>query len=178
MKSIAAEKLRALTRLLEFPPDTVGAMMDPAYPAFSADLDCGGIIKVLKKGSLKGITSVYALDRMQNPIGVIRTHDRFLSEPTDAVTAVLNACDYRIHGKTDWRTVTGNPDLRLWNALPVVDDESRYIGAFREETMIELTGDSKERQELQGVRRTSLALGEVFRLGLSGILDTIDDTMK
>ena len=166
---------KALARLLHFSQDTVGAIMDPLYPACSADLAVASLGERLQASPSKDFTCVFVLDRAQCPVGVVRTHDVFLSDPGQSVSAIAAPCDYRIHGTTDWRSVAGNPDLRRWDALPVVDDENRYIGALREDAVMRQAGDSEAIRAGGSWRRTSLALGEVFRLGLAGMLETIEN---
>ena len=178
LPTLKSDRAEALTRMLLFPEMTVGAVMDPLYPAFAADRECGEVIERLRAGSLKGINCLFGLNRALHPIGVARTHDAFLSGSKEKLSTILSPCACRVHGRTEWKTVAADPDLRLWNALPVVDDENRYIGAFREETLIGLSGHAVDQEESMGWRRTSLALGEVFRIGLSGILDTIEGEKK
>jgi Mg/Co/Ni transporter MgtE len=161
--------------MLHFSEDTIGTMMDPFYPAYPADLTIADLGRRLQACPSKDFTCVFILDRSGCPVGVVRTHDVFLSEADQPVSAIASACDCRIHGTTDWRTVAGNPDLHRWNALPLVDDENRYIGALREGSIIQKAANSEAIRAGGSLRRTSLALGEIFRLGLTGMLDTIEN---
>lgn len=166
---------KALARMVRFSDQAVGARMDPFYPACSGDSTIASLRKRLKTLSVVDFLCVFTLDRSQCPVGVVRVHDAFLSQADQPVSTIAAPCTCRIHGTTHWKDVVGNPDLRRWNALPVVDDENRYVGALREDAIVGQAEESATDSAGARWRRTSLALGEVYRIGLAGILETMED---
>lgn len=80
----------------------------------------------------------------------------------------------RIPAAMSQEDVIRSPYWREFRALPVVDGEDRFLGAIRYQTAQALRDDLYRTRNGQGVLGTVLSLGELYWVGLSGVLATAD----
>jgi hypothetical protein len=80
---------------------------------------------------------------------------------------------FRLSALTDYRSVLNNPDLRRYNALPVTTEDGHYLGAVTEETLTELADEEAAAGRETG-GSAGAALGELYRVGLFGMLHSIE----
>jgi hypothetical protein len=67
------------------------------------------------------------------------------------------------------RLVREHPSWAEYHAIPVVDEEDRLVGAIRYQTLRRLEREAA-RERADPSQMTTLALGELFRLGTTGLV--------
>lgn len=175
LQRLESAERKALTRALVFPPDSVGSLMDPFHPAFPSDLDVGTLRARLQEDPTRACFCVFTLNRAQRPIGVISTHQIFLSRGDQPASAIAVPCRNPLRSSVDWREIFEDPELHHWNALPVIDGDGRYLGAFKTDAIPTQREEGTFPQDQERWRRTGSALGEVYRIGLAGMVEAIEN---
>jgi magnesium transporter len=173
LQLMPTDKRRGLELVLHYPEGTVGALMDPSYLVLPDDLAIGEAIKRIRRDSDDFSFYVFVINRNQILSGVISIRD-LLGQPLDKpVTSVMRDLSFRLSALSDYRSVLGNPDLRRYNVLPVTSEDGLYLGAVTEETLTELADEEAEAGRETG-GSAGAALGELYRVGLFGLLHSIE----
>lgn len=171
------EKRRGLELVLHYPEGTVGSLMDPSYLALPDDLTIGEATKRIQRESDDFSFYVFVISRAQMLIGVLSIRD-LLAQPLDKpITAVMRDLSFRLSALTDYRSVLNNPDLRRYNALPVTTEDGHYLGAVTEEALTELADEEAATGRDTG-GSAGAALGELYRVGLFGLLHSIETPVE
>jgi magnesium transporter len=166
---------QALEVLLHFPEGTTGALMNPDYLALPDDMRIGEAIKRIQKETDDFSFYVFVINRAHILLGVISIRD-LLGQPIDKpLSAVMRTLEFRLSALTDYRSVLSNPDLRRFNALPVTSEDGHYLGAVTEETVTELADEEAAAGQESG-GSAGAALGELYRVGLFGLLHSVETT--
>ncbi|HEY1170062.1 MAG TPA: CBS domain-containing protein [Verrucomicrobiae bacterium] len=173
LQQMSAEKRRGLELILNYPEGTVGSLMNPSYLALPDDLSIGEAIKRIQRETDDFSFYVFVVNRGQVLVGVVSIRD-LLAQPLDKpLSAVMRALNFRLSALTDYRSVLSNPDLRRFNALPVTSEDGHYLGAVTEETLTELADEEAAVGRETG-GSAGAALGELYRVGLFGLLHSIE----
>jgi Mg/Co/Ni transporter MgtE len=122
---------------------------------------------------------VFVVDDEHRLIGVVALRDLVAARPAEALTAVMNRSASRIPASAGRAAILAHPGWRHFHVLPVVDDQSVLVGAIPHETvralMDEEAFDSPARLQ---AATTVFALGELYWLGLSGVLDGVASAVR
>lgn len=127
MEPAEAAELRMLA---QYPPDSAGGIMTPAYTAIAPNLRADQAIVALRRVAqeAEAIHYVYVLDGEDHLLGVLSLHALVLAPPETPVRELMVRDIVRIRADAD-REVAARllADHNLL-ALPVVDDEDRLLG--------------------------------------------------
>ncbi len=174
LESIEEERRTDLARMLHFPERTCGAVMDPNYPALPVDHKIDDLVSLFRRIKGTAYDCVLILNRGHLPVGAARARDALQSDSDTTLASVMLPCLFRIPARADALSIADNADLKRFQALPVVDDGNRYIGAVCQPVVERMSRQSVTTDDSQRVKRTGMALAEIYRLGLSGLMDSLD----
>jgi Mg/Co/Ni transporter MgtE len=164
LKGLSPERQKQLERLLFYEKGTVGASMDPDPLVFVEDWsvdDC--LDRVAEHSSSRPLFHFYVLDRPGYVVGQSNLYDMVRNRGKGiSIERVIEPVNFQVSGHTEISTLLSNEGLKRYGSLPVVDGSGLFIGAVYEEQVLEKGGEEGE--------ATSTALGEVFSLGLSGLV--------
>ena len=157
--------------LLEYPDGTVGAALDPLVTAVQTTAPAGDVRAQLRRESSARVADhVYAVDDRGALAGVVDVAALLAAEPHAPVSSVTRSGIDRLRAETPLSGIEEYPGWQQYDALPVVDGAGRLMGVLRHRRLRQLAQDSAfVTRDDRGVR-TLLALGEVYWLGLSGLL--------
>jgi hypothetical protein len=74
--------------------------------------------------------------------------------------------------------ILAHPGWRRFHALPVVDRDAVLLGAIRYQTFRGLEDAARDQSRRADAVTTVFALGELYWLGLSGLLDGLSSVVK
>lgn len=159
-----------LERLLRYPENSAGALMDPLVLALSEDLTAREALTRVRRAPRHALYYLYIVDRAQKLVGVVNLRELMLASPRDILSAVMRREVIRIAALTDHVTIVEHPGWRDVHALPVVDERGLFLGALRYETLRRLEDENKAQPGAGGALSAMLTLGELWWLGLAGVL--------
>lgn len=159
-----------LERLLGYPENSAAALMDPLVLALPADLSAGEALTRLRRTPRRALYYLYIVDRAQKLAGVINLRELMLAAPKDLLSTIMRRDVIHLAALTDRAAIVEHPGWRQVHALPVVDAEGLFLGALRYETLKRLEDENKAPAGTAGALAAMLTLGELWWLGLAGVL--------
>ena len=165
--SLPEDRRRPLDSALRYPEDSAAAIADPFVLTLAEDLSVGDAQRQLK-GSRHAYHYLYVVARGGLLVGALAVPELLAGRPRQGVASLMRRDLVRLAAHTDLATVAAHPAWRDFDALPVVDDAGRLIGAIRHKTVRHLRLDTGP-----PVVETIVRLSEMYWVGLSGILNSL-----
>ena len=162
-----------LETTIQSPPGTAGAVMDPRAVALSSDVTISEALQTLRREGQHVLYNVYVVDRKGFLVGVFNLQELLLAPAAEKVATIVKPARYQIPLTADRQSILDHEGWRSVYSLPVVDDENRYVGAIRYQTLRRLEAES-QKSSVGGV--TATALGDLFRTGIGGLIEALSST--
>jgi magnesium transporter len=159
-----------LARLLRYPENCAGALMDPQVLALPEDITVSEGSARVRRAPRRTLYYLYVIDREQKLVGVLNLRELMLAAPRDALAAVIRREVTTISALADRTAIIDHPGWRHVHALPVVDDRGVFLGVLRYETLRRIEGETKSPPPAAGALDAVLTFGELCWVGLAGIL--------
>jgi magnesium transporter len=159
-----------VARALRYPEGTAGALMDPAIFELPEDVTVAEARDRLREAARDLLYYVYVVDREHRLVGVLDIPELMVARARDELRVVMHS---RVDSLLAWEPVAAvraHPGWRRYHAMPVVDEERRLLGAIRYQTFRRLEQDAVGAGP-QPAALTALALGELYHLGLAGLVE-------
>lgn len=166
-------KREALDRILRYPEETAGAVMDPLALALPHDITAGEARVRLRREPHGLLYYLYVVDRDGALLGVLDIPELMRARARDPITTAMNAPVEHIPAWTPSSAIRAHPGWRSFHALPVTDEAGRFVGAVRYQTLRRLEEEAGERSAAAPPGITVGALGELFHLGLAGFVEGV-----
>ena len=149
-----------LRELLDYPPDSAGGLMTPAFVAVSPDLRADQVIAGLRRVAEEAETIyyVYVIDAAERLIGVLSLRNLVLARPELRVGELMVADAVRVRAEADREVAANLLVERNLLALPVVDANERLLGIITQDDIADVLVEE--------------ATEDIERLGGSQPLDT------
>jgi Mg/Co/Ni transporter MgtE len=172
LDELPADRARPARALLAQAPDTAGAVMDPEILTLPLDASVADARALIAAHPEHLYYYLYVVDADQRLAGVIDVAE--LTQAEDGpVRAVMNTTVVSLPAAMPLKAVFAHAGWRDFDALPVVGDDRRFLGAIRHRRMRQLVERDRAGVADDRGMRTVLALGEVYWLGLCGLLQGI-----
>lgn len=160
-----------LRTLLRFAEGTAGALLDPRALALPEDVTVGEGTRRLRKSAGDMLYYLYVVDAGRRLTGVLDVRE-LLTAPHDVpLSAVMRTSVARLRASADREAILAHPGWRRVHALPVVDEDGVLLGAIRYQTLRRIEEERMERDGGSEPLATARALGELYWLGLTGMLE-------
>ena len=131
LKRIPTHLTADIKLYLEFPPDSVGSLMDPRVLALPEDLMIDqAIVEIQNRGS-KEIHEIYVVDREQKLVGRIPLRDVLITQPNERLQAIMERDLLTIHPLEHRDQIIELCDQHKLITVPVVDLDGRILGVIR-----------------------------------------------
>lgn len=159
-----------LRLLLRYPVGTAGSFMDPRALAAARDVTISDALDLLKRSPRQSLHYLYVIDRKGRLVGVTDVRELLGMPPEVKLEDRMKTNVSRLPGRADRSVILAHPGWSQFHALPVVDEEGRFLGAIRYETLRRLETEAEARGSETPVS-VAVSLGELFWVGLSGLLE-------
>jgi magnesium transporter len=168
LEQLPAASRAPLARALAHPPNTAGALMEPA-DAMAGDADAAAALALVRELGARAGAGVPVVDGEGRLLGVVPVAV-LVATPADARLVDLARREPApLHEEDDAAAVVGHPGWRVTDALPVVTGAGLLAGVVRFRTVKELLAEAAPAGP--GQQTLPIALAELFWLGLAGITD-------
>jgi len=163
LAGVGREAADDLRRLMAYPADSAGGLMDAHVAALRADTTAGQALEQLRAAHTRGFRSVFLVDDEQRPHATVEIQELALSDPerrlgdmSRPLSAAVSAIDPRDS------IVELLQDQHL-DELPVLDVHGRLIGVVRARDVVRAAREesSADLQLMVGVSRDERALSPV-----------------
>jgi magnesium transporter len=172
LDELSADRARPARALLAQTPETAGAIMDPEILTLPLDATVADARALIAAHPEHLYYYLYVVDADQRLAGVLDLAELMQAED-GPVRAVVKTTPVALPAAMPIKAVLAHGAWRDFDALPVVGDDRRFLGAVRHRRMRQLVERDKAAVADDRGMRTVFALGEVYWLGLCGLLQGI-----
>lgn len=162
----------AIGRVLRYPEGTAGALMDPSIFALPDDIDVAEGRERLMGATRDLLYYIYVVNRDQRLVGVLDIPELMLARPHDELRVAMHHRVERVEAWAPASVVREHAGWRSFHALPVVDEREVLVGAIRYQTLRRLEQQAVGETAAPGAA-TALALGELYRIGIRGMVGSV-----
>jgi len=165
--------LTVVDRQRGFPPNTVGAHMETSVPVVRNDISLRQAYRFLKKYPNPVSSGVFVLDVQDRLVGILEPVDILRGNGGAEVSSVCRWNPPTLSPFQDISAADEHPGWREYVVLPVVTREGTFLGALRRGVVEARAGMGEAAPRSAAGGTASSALGELFSLGLSGLLKSL-----
>ncbi len=162
-----------LRRLLAYGAYTAGALADPLVLALPEDLTVAEAQRQLKSRGEHLFFYLYIVARDQTLVGVLDLPELMAAPPKDSLSAAMHRDPVRLEAGTGFATLAAHPAWQDLDALPVVDEHGRLVGAIRHKVVRRLEAELGLRARSESVLATLVGLSELYWAGLAGMFPRV-----
>jgi magnesium transporter len=173
LAELEPEIAKPLEQMLRYPPGTAGGLMDPFVFTVPDDVTVKETLKRARVASLEMPFYVYVVDRTQTLVGVVSLKKLIRARHADPISTVMRRDVVSLSAMAPQPEIVKNPHWREFHTLPVTDEDNLFLGVVRYETIARLREELADASNDEGMLDTALALGELYWIGLSGVMDGI-----
>jgi magnesium transporter len=178
LEGLPPDTAGVLRTLLRHPEGTAGALLDPQAVTVAADVTAADATAQLRRSPQHMLYYVYVVDRAGRLVGVVDVPELLLARPRDLMDGIMHRQVACLRAEVGPSAILAHPGWRRYHALPVVDRDQRLLGAVRYQTFRRLEDEARNRSHGTDAVATAFALGELYWLGLSGLLDAVASAVK
>jgi magnesium transporter len=164
LRHIADEDERILRRLLVYPEDTAGGIMNPEVVALQPSDTVDDAITYLRSADPDTVTaSVYVVDELRRLLGFVRLRRLVTAHPAAQLGHIMNTDVISVPVGADQEEVADVVDKYDFMAIPVVDPSGRLLGAVTVDDVLDvieeeatediykMAGSSAEEEESESI---------------------------
>ena len=171
LERLSPPSRKGLGRLLRYADGSAGALMDPGVVSISEGLSVAEALQRVRHDPEHTLYYLYVVDEGQKLVGVVTFRDLMGTRPDQLVELVAVREVASLPARASWQSVLAHPAWKRVHALPVVETDGRFVGVIRYETIRKLEEKWDETHLDDEGARTAASLGELYGLGLRGLID-------
>ncbi len=169
LEKTAEDASDPLLRILQYPENTAAAIMDPLIFTLPEDITVKEALKRVRSRPEKAIYYLYIVRRDHTLAGVINITELMLAQGEAPLASVMHTRVVSLSAGMKLQAILNYTGWMEYHALPVVDNAGKFLGAVRYETLRQIEKDTDVVSSSQRIISTGNALGELYRIGLSGL---------
>jgi magnesium transporter len=160
-----------IRRLLSYPEDSAGALMDANPPAAPGDITVEAARELLGRWSSRTRGQLYVVSREGALVGVVEVDDLLHALPEATLGSLMRPASARLSARADRAAIAAHPGWKEHHMLPVVD---------RNEVLIGTIGHQVREPEDRGAEEPSLAfaMGEMYWTLLSSLVEGVVRSLR
>lgn len=171
---LSVEKATSVKKLLTYPDDSVGAFMDVQIFTLTDNLTAKEALASLKRHKVEIPPQLFVTGEGRKLSGAITLSDLVQGDSAGVIRSLMKTSLPTLSPETPAQSVLGHPGWQDYYALPVLDRSAVFLGAIRLETIRSLLFQTGNKGEDEG-QMAIAALGELYHLGLAGLLRSATD---
>lgn len=173
LDALPGDNQPAVRALLTYPADSAGGVMDPLVltAPLSASVKETQALVSGHPGHL--YYYVYVLDAAHHLAGVVDIAELLQADPDRPLEAVMHTNVLWLAADSSLDAIFVHPGWRLYDAMPVLGPDRRFLGVIRHRRMRQLLEARQGGATARPAVSTVMALGEIYWVGLCGLLQGI-----
>ena len=130
LEGLPAQQATQLRSVLEFPPRSAGAVMDPRVTTLTPNLSVAESLDRLRIFPTGADDELYVVDRDQRLLGVVPARVLVSTMPDATVRDIMRPARYQVSPRAGLDTVQTHPGWAEARTLPVVSEDKRLLGVI------------------------------------------------
>jgi magnesium transporter len=175
--SVSERRSVPLRRLLTYPLGTAGSLMDPQVLALPESLLVHDALERLERSPQHAFYYLYVVGSEQTLVGVMNLRELMLAPSQDQLSKVMHTHVEKLSASAVLAAILLHPGWREFHALPVTDNQGKFLGAIRYKTLKRLEQESARQRPADEALTALLSLGELCWIGFGGILAGVAATV-
>jgi magnesium transporter len=176
LQALPAAQSVPLRLLLEYPPQTVGAVMDPRVEVAPLDATIEEGLRLFHQRPAHVYYYVYVVDPSHRLAGVLDLAEMLQAPPGATLSSVMTREVARLVADMPVSNAVAHPAWSDLDALPVVTADGVFLGMLRHRTVRQLQLAETRQDGGEPTGRALVSLGELYWLGLTGLLQGLAST--
>lgn len=154
---------RELRRLLEYPPDSAGGLMDTRILAVRGDTTAARALERLRRRRPRSVRQVYIVDEESRLEAAVDIQDLALADPDQPLSELAGPLSVTVSALDPREEIVDRLEEHRQEELPVVDIQGRLLGAIHATELIRAVQETTtaDIQTMVGVSRDERALSPV-----------------
>jgi magnesium transporter len=154
---------RQIQDLLQYAPETAGAMMEPRVTSIPLNLTVQGAITYVRKAPRQTLYYLYVTDDAGKLAGVLNMRDLLLANPRDSLDKLIHRNLFSVSEMMSREEVITLMRRHHFLALPVVDSEGRLVGVIRHDEAMRASHEEafEDLQKMVGAGSDERALSPI-----------------
>lgn len=136
MESLADRSREELNRLLSYPENTAGRLMDPAVDV-QIDMNLAQVTERIRQAGVNRARSVYVVDESNRLVGRVDMQELALAEPGWVISDFLHKTTAALPAIAPRDEIVEFLNQTRLDSVPIVDNDSRLLGVVRYQKIFE-----------------------------------------
>lgn len=163
---------RLLTQMIYHAKDTAGALMDPQVIVIPSNLNVKEAFDRVKKSKQQSLNYLYVTNAEGKLLGIVKLEDLIASESKEQIINVMNSEFPHFYSEVEAEIIKDHPGWLEYRSLPVLDRAGVFLGALHYKVIKKLGLDGIKKVPRHAMLAGN-ALGELYRIGLTGLLNSV-----
>ena len=172
LNNLSTKTAAVLRQKLAHPADSVGAFMKPMVIGFRKGISVQEAIAIGKREKEHLSSQIYIVDDNGKLEGIVKTHDLLTEESTTKLFTIMIVEIPKFFADTNIESVINHPGWYEFQDIPVIDSSERLIGTLNFKA-IKKKKKKTGKEKTKDIIETSNALAELYRIGLTGFLQSV-----
>jgi magnesium transporter len=149
-----------IERLLTFPQDSAGRLMDRSFIGVQATMTVGEVLKRLQESTVRGARSLFVVTPDAQVVGRVDIQDLALASADEPISDHVQRVSEVVTAQTNREELVELLERSRRDSVPVVDADGRLIGVVRYRNLFHAIEDvaSADLQKMVGVSPEERAL--------------------
>ena len=160
---------RSLEQMLFHFENTAGALMNPQVPTISENLNVKEAFDRVRKNKQQSFQYIYVLNQDLKLLGIVKLEDLLVADPKEQIDSIMDKEFTFLFSEVEIKKVADHQGWLDYNSLPVLDRSGIFLGALNQGVLRKTDIDKSSKISRHAVIASN-ALGELYRIGLSGLL--------
>jgi len=171
LANLSTDVATALNRKLEQIPNTVGVLMVPAI-VVNKEMTVKVALEIIKRNRENLGSYLFVTDEQGTFEGAVRLEELLFADRGITIEELMITTIPKFFPDTPIKNVVNHPAWYEYRFIPVIDKSEKLLGTLPYRTTKEIT-PKKSGQLTKEILETSTALGELYRIGLTGLLQSV-----
>ncbi|TXD52948.1 MULTISPECIES: CBS domain-containing protein [unclassified Polaribacter] len=173
LAKVSKEKKAILKLKMDHEPNSVGALMETVL-SVNKEMSVREAVQIVKRNSEKEDFYLYVVDLEGNFEGIVRLKELLLAKKNASLEDLMISKILKLSPEIPIKSILNYNSWLEYHHIPVVDKFEKLLGALAYKRSIEFTEDISNSSN-EKVMETGSALGELYRIGLTGILKSVSN---
>lgn len=171
LASLSPDLAATLSRKLEQAANTVGVMMVPVI-VVNKEMTVKAALEIIKRNKESLESYLYVVDAKGTFEGAVRLEELLFAERNTTLGDLMITTIPKFFPDTPIKNVLAHSAWYEYRFIPVIDKSEKLLGTLPYRATKEITPE-KEGKLTKEILATSTALGELYRIGITGFLQSV-----